>query len=65
MSCSVEGCVEKVNKDATFCRKHWFMLPMNIREMFWDFHFGKSRKHTLPAAREAAMKFITSQGEPK
>lgn len=36
MSCPIDECVETITSERVMCRRHWYMVPRDLRSEVWD-----------------------------
>lgn len=65
-TCHAEGCETTVPPRLFACRKHWFMLPQEIRDAVWrEYSPGQERRKDPSAAYLAvtrdAIEFIAKR----
>lgn len=49
--CHWPGCAAQVPPAMWGCRKHWFMLPSNLRSAIWK-HYRPGQEVTMTPSRE-------------
>lgn len=44
-TCHAEGCDQATPPKMFMCKRHWFMLPKEIRDSIWEFYVpGQERR---------------------
>lgn len=56
--CAAESCLKIVASEMLMCRRHWFMVPKDLRELVWaGYHRGMDEAyHVAVAAAVDAVK---------
>ena len=44
-NCAAIGCTARIGPRLLMCRRHWMMLPLNLRSAVWE-AYRDSRQHT-------------------
>lgn len=69
-TCYWPGCEENVPPAAWGCRRHWYKLPLGIRNKIWAAYRAGQESSKTPSARyisaaREAQEWIREHGHPK
>lgn len=49
--CEVDNCTQQVPTDMLMCRRHWFLVPKDIRDRVWaGYHRGMDEEYEVAVA---------------
>jgi hypothetical protein len=51
--CHALMCNKKIGATMLMCKKHWFMVPKNLRDAIWETFFNGNRESHLQNCSEA------------